>query len=68
MRTFAHSPIDDEYLGDGVYASFDGWHVWLDLRAQGNERIALEPNIIKALVRFAKHAHEANKQTEAETA
>ena len=28
--------VDDCYLGDGVYASFDGYHIWLDLRAQDN--------------------------------
>ena len=29
-------PVDteDTYLGDGVYASYDGYHIWLDLRAQ----------------------------------
>ena len=26
--------INDRYLGDGVYASFDGYQVKLDLRAQ----------------------------------
>ena len=26
--------IEDIYLGDGVYASFDGYHIVLDLRGQ----------------------------------
>ena len=21
--------VDDTYLGDGVYASFDGYHIWV---------------------------------------
>jgi len=45
----------DEYLGDGVYASFDGWHVWLDLRAQDpNVKIALEPVVLAKLVAYAE--------------
>lgn len=39
--------IEDLYLGDGVYASFDGYHVWLDTRAQAPiSRIALEPHVL----------------------
>ena len=45
--------IDDRYLGDGVYASFDGHHILLDLRAQDSTtRIALEPSVFGALVDF----------------
>lgn len=41
------------YLGDGVYASFDGYHVWLDTRAQEIvNRIALEPPVLAALNKF----------------
>jgi hypothetical protein len=25
-----------EYLGDGVYAVFDGWHIWLRLNSHDN--------------------------------
>ncbi len=39
----------DEYLGDGVYASCDGFHIVLDLRAQGPDRIALDPEVLEAL-------------------
>jgi hypothetical protein len=46
--------VDDEYLGDGVYASFDGYHLLLDLRAQPESsghvcRIAMEPSVLKRL-------------------
>lgn len=45
--------IDDMYLGDGVYASFDGYHIWLDLRGQDDTtRIALDPDVFSALLRF----------------
>ena len=40
--------IDDRYLGDGVYASFDGYQFWLDTRAQlPINRIALEPMVME---------------------
>ena len=38
------------YLGDGVYASFDGFQIWLHLGAHTNPPlIALEPSVLKAL-------------------
>lgn len=40
----------DKYLGDGVYASYDGYYIWLDLRAQDSTtRIALEPAVLAQL-------------------
>jgi hypothetical protein len=44
----------ETYLGDGVYAVFDGWNITLDLRAQGHEKICLEPEVLLALFKFAK--------------
>ena len=43
-----------EYLGDGVYAVFDGWHIWLRLSRHDNTegQIALEPAVYSALVRY----------------
>jgi len=46
--------IMETYLGDGVYVVFDGWNMTLDLRAQGPERICLEPQVLLALFKFAK--------------
>lgn len=38
------------YLGDAVYASFDGFHVWLHLNDHRSEPvIALEPSVLTAL-------------------
>ena len=50
-----NAPLLEEYLGDGVYASFDGYHINLDLRAQDPSRftIALEPAVFDALVKFS---------------
>lgn len=45
--------VEDMYLGDGVYAAFDGWGIQLDLRAQDNTtRIYLEPSVQTALDRY----------------
>lgn len=45
--------LEDRYIGDGVYASFDGYHIILDLRAQDiTTRIALEPEVLTGLMRY----------------
>lgn len=45
--------MEDRYLGDGVYASFDGYQIWLDTRAQEPvNRIALEPKVYRALLEY----------------
>ncbi len=49
------APLLEEYLGDGVYATWDGYHIAFDLRMQGSvmhSRIALEPPVWAAAVRF----------------
>jgi hypothetical protein len=44
-----------EYLGDGVYASFDGYHVWLHVGDHRNEPVvALEPEVLDSLAGYAK--------------
>lgn len=42
------------YLGDGVYAIFDGYGVWLHANDHENptDRVYLEPQIMEALIRF----------------
>ncbi len=49
----------ERYLGDGVYATFDGFSVTLDLRGQDNTtRIVLEPEVLDALVKFRQACQE----------
>ena len=44
-----------QYLGDGVYASHDGYQIWLSLDGQDpGIRIALEPAVLDALNRYAE--------------
>ena len=41
------------YLGDGVYASFGGFQIWLAANHHTNKVIALEPEVMAQLVRYA---------------
>ncbi len=62
--------MEDTYLGDGVYASFDGYQVWLDLRAQdgfpftpgGHPGIALEGVVLGALNDYVERIKAAAKK------
>lgn len=46
-------PASESYLGDGVYASFDGYQVWLRTgESYDVQRIAIEPNVLEALVAY----------------
>ena len=52
--------VTETYLGDGVYATYDGCDVTLDLRAQPPSspitRIVLEPSVYGNLQRFVRFA------------
>lgn len=42
-----------EYIGDGVYASFDGFHFWLSTeRLTGQHYIALDDTTLVSFMRF----------------
>ena len=47
---------DALYLGDAVYAVFDGYHIWLRLNSHDNTegQIAIEPQVFELLSLFAK--------------
>jgi hypothetical protein len=46
---------DETYLGDGLYASFDGWSVWLRApRENGDHFVALEPQVLRAFERYVE--------------
>lgn len=44
------------YLGDSVYASFDGWYIWLTTENgypdDPRNKIALEPEVYQALINY----------------
>ena len=45
----------DAYLGDGVYASFDGFQIWLAANNPQNKVVALEPDVFDRLVEYEKN-------------
>lgn len=45
---------NETYLGDGLYASFDGYQIMLRApRENGDHYVALEPNVYAAFCKFA---------------
>jgi hypothetical protein len=53
------------YLGDAVYASFDGYHIWLHLgRHDAPPLIALEPQVLAALNAYAAYLAETYAKEE----
>ena len=50
------------YLGDSVYASFDGYHVWLAVNNHDNQAVALGPQVYEALAHFVEHVVPLLKQ------
>ena len=55
-----------EYLGDGVYAIFDGFGIWLHANDHLNptDKIYLEPSVLKALNEFDKFLKEKYHDTQ----
>jgi len=43
---------DSTYLGDGVYANFDGYSVWLAVNHHENNVVALEPEVLAHLIQY----------------
>jgi hypothetical protein len=55
----------ETYLGDGLYASFDGFMITLRApREHGDHWVGLEPNVFAALVEYQKRV--ATPTTEAD--
>jgi len=52
--------IHKDYLGDGVYALFDGYAIWLRANdaKQPTDEICLEPSVVRSLNRFNEHCEE----------
>ena len=43
---------NDEYLGDGVYVSWDGYQLWLAANHHDNKVVALEPEVLFQLIQY----------------
>lgn len=52
-----------KYLGDGVYASFDGYQIWLHVGSHTSDPVvALEPEVLKALNTYSQDLRGVTKQ------
>lgn len=47
----------ESYLGDGLYARFDGFIIWLRAPLSGGDHfVGLEPRVFNELIGFARRA------------
>jgi hypothetical protein len=59
----------ERYIGDGVYASFDGFQIWLRAERDGRiHRIAIEPEVWTRLNTYVEDVKAENKKLAAEAA
>jgi len=49
---------EETYLGDGVYASTDGYQIWLAVNHHQNKVLALEPSVLARLFQYAESLKE----------
>lgn len=56
--------MHQQYLGDGVYASFDGFQIWLAVGNHENKVVALEPSVMKALTEYNERIEALRKQVD----
>ena len=50
-----------DHLGDGLYASFDGYQIWLRAERDGRwHEVAIDQHVYEALVRYNKRVHESS--------
>lgn len=55
-----------DYIGDGVYALFDGFGIWLHANDHEHptDRIYLEPGVLKGLKNFEERCSQLGKKDE----
>jgi hypothetical protein len=54
----------ETYLGDGLYASFDGWQFCLRApRENGDHFVYMEASVLRAFQAFVKRATESEDET-----
>ena len=58
-------PKHETYLGDGLYASFDGWQITLRApRESGDHYVSLEPSVYRAMLEFVARQQSATSGEE----
>jgi len=55
-ETIIEKVPEPRYLGDGVYAVFDGFQIWVKTQREihSTESVALEPNVFAELLAYAE--------------
>ena len=49
------SKLKEEYIGDGLYVSFDGFSFWLRApREHGDHVVALEPQVLASFIAYTR--------------
>ena len=54
--------IENRYIGDGVEASYDGYHIWLKTVDGNNNQVALEPAVLKRFEQYVAYVHQEIKK------
>lgn len=54
--------MHQQYLGDGVYASHDGYQIWLAVNNHENRVIALDDDIMRALINYHNFIENLKRQ------
>jgi len=60
-----HQLTHKQYLGDGVYVGYDGYHVWLytDTGIAVTNQIALEPPVLRNLAEWQNNLTRKENET-----
>jgi hypothetical protein len=55
--------MNDHFLGDGVYASYDGYQIWLYTSdgTRVTNRVALDQTVFQELLEYEQRLHRPNR-------
>jgi hypothetical protein len=47
--------MEPKHIGDGVYVSYDGFHINIAVNHHENHVVALDPEVMEALIKYHEH-------------
>lgn len=50
---------EPRYLGDGVYVSYDGYHVNIAVNDHNNHAVSLDPGVLQSFLKFSNEIQKA---------
>ena len=53
--TYKMNTMKPKHIGDGVYVSYDGYHIRLAVNHHENHVVALEPEVMEELIKYHEH-------------